>query len=398
MMLRFLPDTLEEALLRPLAMAAPNAGVYVEIMAPDARFLLLTVGLLFFLIILIAGRRPILAAPPALLKLLIFTFIAFIPWLVTSGNGRYFILILLLVAPVLVGLIRALSTTPQIGLTLAIGTIGLQAFLIQQSSPWQSWGLLGWSNPPYFHIQAPYQLRSTPATFVTASNISYSILAPQFSADASWVNIAHSPDSIRMRQFLSRSPRPLYLLMPSLQRQMTVDRDPTPLLMSVITDRLRPYGLIFDARQKCEILPSIGIKKMNDGYRSESGRIFTLDDRVGFWICPLQFDSSAGSEISPLRSQSTRYDQTFDRVERHCPRFFPPGGAASARIDGGELRIYSDTEMKLYVLDDGSVLYKYYRALNPVRIGTMDEVLKGTAVPDCTNIPGRSGLPWNRDR
>ena len=35
---RFIPDSLLEALLRPFAMGAPNAWVYIEILAPDFRF------------------------------------------------------------------------------------------------------------------------------------------------------------------------------------------------------------------------------------------------------------------------------------------------------------------------------------------------------------------------
>ena len=38
-MIRFLADTWRDALLRPVAMAAPNSSVYIEIAAPDFRFI-----------------------------------------------------------------------------------------------------------------------------------------------------------------------------------------------------------------------------------------------------------------------------------------------------------------------------------------------------------------------
>src|SRR6185369_9315597 len=38
-MIRFLPDTWRDAILRPLALASPDGGVYIEIIAPDFRFL-----------------------------------------------------------------------------------------------------------------------------------------------------------------------------------------------------------------------------------------------------------------------------------------------------------------------------------------------------------------------
>ena len=34
-MIRFLADTWRDAILRPVAMAAPNSSVYIEIAAPD---------------------------------------------------------------------------------------------------------------------------------------------------------------------------------------------------------------------------------------------------------------------------------------------------------------------------------------------------------------------------
>ena len=48
--MRFQPDTWLEALLRPVAMAAADANVYVEIMAPDFRFV--------FVLALLAGLLP----------------------------------------------------------------------------------------------------------------------------------------------------------------------------------------------------------------------------------------------------------------------------------------------------------------------------------------------------
>ena len=48
-MIRFLPDTWRDAILRPIAMAAPDAGVYVEIMAPDIRFSVIAILILIWI-------------------------------------------------------------------------------------------------------------------------------------------------------------------------------------------------------------------------------------------------------------------------------------------------------------------------------------------------------------
>ncbi len=398
-MLRFLPDSLQEALLRPLVMAAPDAGIYVEIMAPDGRFLLLIFAVTWLTVSYIGGRRSTVVVPLTLVILIAFTFTAFVPWLFTSGNGRYFVPVLLLVGPVLVGVIRVLPLTRVARLTFVLASLGLQFFFIQQSSPWQTWGLLSWGAAPYFHVEVPDRLRSSPATYVTVSNISYSLIAPQFHSDSSWLNVAHSPEPIRVRSFLSRRRGPFYLLMPTLPSQTTHTGLPTAALISVISNRLRPYGLFFPEDSKCQLIVSDGVKKMSEGIHSSSvGRSKEGDHQAGFWLCFLNFDSTLHTDFPSTGSPATLHDETFRKVEESCPRFFPPGSSRTARVEGGELRVYADTEMKLYVLDDGSVFYKYYRALNPVRIGSSADILAGNVAPDCSNIPGRTGLPWQRDR
>jgi len=61
------------------------------------------------------------------------------------------------------------------------------------------------------------------------------------------------------------------------------------------------------------------------------------------------------------------------------------------------VRSYLMAEMKAYVYADGQVFYKYYRALNPVLVGSTADVLAGPARVDCNAIRGRSGVPWERD-
>ena len=96
---RFMPDTWWEALLRPIAMAAPDSHTYVEMMAPDLRF---AFAILLALLLLLAYRRRTADRP--LLVLLALVVLAFAPWLASSGNGRYFVAFLLLAGFVVVAL------------------------------------------------------------------------------------------------------------------------------------------------------------------------------------------------------------------------------------------------------------------------------------------------------
>jgi hypothetical protein len=86
----------------------------------------------------------------------------------------------------------------------------------------------------------------------------------------------------------------------------------------------------------------------------------------------------------------------FERVERMCPRFFRAGEAITKVIKAGEMRHYVESDMKVYVRDDGIVLYKYSRAFSDEPIGTVQEIMSGKVTVDCSRIRGRSGLPWER--
>ena len=178
---RFEPDTWLAALLRPIAMAAPDNYVYVEMMAPDFRwvFLLLLLALLAILGWRARGGSAGAVAatcahskPATAFVLAAALAVAFVPWLMTSGNGRYFLPGLILVGPVCVGLAWRLPLTRALRLTLAAGMVAVQAFAVQQTAPWQAWTLAQWKEPPYFQVDLPPEVKAEPATYVTMSVIS----------------------------------------------------------------------------------------------------------------------------------------------------------------------------------------------------------------------------------
>ncbi len=109
-MIRFLADTWRDAILRPVAMAAPNSSVYIEIAAPDFRF---AIALVLAVLILISTRktklRPKGWLPP--LALFALVFLSFIPWMQTTGNGRYFMPYLILIGPLCIALINLMQNS-----------------------------------------------------------------------------------------------------------------------------------------------------------------------------------------------------------------------------------------------------------------------------------------------
>jgi hypothetical protein len=247
-------------------------------------------------------------------------------------------------------------------------------------------------------VEVPAQWRAQPATYVTMSAISYSLVAPQFHHHSRWLSLhnapvpgGRSPDGARVDAFLSEAATGrLLLLVPALPGMSTPERLPNARMTDAIGQQLEPYRLAFAQPQSCQFLPSRGLAGMGLGEKTQEQR-----SHAGFWLCHLaRLDASAPPDVRPGR----RYDAVFKVLESQCPRFFPAGGDRdSVVLARGEVRSYLQAEMKAYVYDSGEVYYKYYRALTPVRVGTAADLLAGRARVDCGKIRGRAGLPWERE-
>lgn len=402
---RFEPDTWLAALLRPVAMGAPDSHVYVEIMAPDLRWMF--VLLLLVLLVIMrwrAHRRGVgavvaaggNAGPAAVFVLVAALAVSFVPWLLTSGNGRYFLAGLLMVGPVCVGLAWRLAVTRALRLTLAAAMVALQAFAVQQSAPWQAWGLAQWNGPPYFQVDLPPEVKTEPATYVTMSVISYSLLIPQFHPQSHWISLANAPppgtnafNSERTAAFLAHAQGKLRLLVPVVPGTLTAALLPNAEVSEVIDSQLAPFGLSFAQPQACRFLHSRGLASMGLREKTDMQRA-----QSGFWLCDLRRVAPSAHPAAYGR----RYDAVFAKLEMQCPRFLPANGdGPSLALPTGEVRSYLQAEMKVYVYDSGEVYYKYYRALNPVLVAKADDLLEGRSRLDCDKIRGRSGLPWDRE-
>lgn len=395
-MIRFEPDTWRDALLRPLAMIAPNAGVYVEIHAPDWRFV---VAIVLGAVAIAAnwrriGQRSTMAAVTAWLVA------AFAVWLATSGNGRYFIPGLLVIGPVCLALAYRLPGSRSLRMTAALVAVGLQLFAVSSVTPWRSWGWAPWRDGTYFPVQLDEQARTQPATYVTVSNISYSLIAPQFPAESRWINISTLPDvsdvnSIDMQraQKIIKESKSLQFTAPSRPDFMDAARNPSPELATEIDRMLNGQLLALKRPLSCRLLPSQGMASIalkDIGTASPQ----TLA-KMGFWVCDLQYPVARVEP--PAAQQHTVADAAFAQVEKQCPRFFLPGQVGATPIeDDGWMRTYAQSDLRLFLLKDGVVYYKYGRALNMVRLGEAEAIRKGAAV-DCNHIRGRTGLPWERE-
>lgn len=396
-MIRFLPDTWRDAVMRPIAMAAPDGGVYAEIMAPDLRFAAIMVLVAVLACLWLTGRSRRWGSP--LLPLLLWTVAAFAVWLATTGNGRYFIPVLLLAGPLCIALVYRLPGTAAFRLAAAGLIVALQGIALYNNDPRGSWGLAPWSDHGFFQVSLDEEARTQPATYVTITNISYSLIAPRFHPQSRWMNISSlpdasvpSPDVLRAKKLLDASTS-VKLLIPVVPDYMTAQREPTEALRTTINSMLGAQRLALARSSDCRFQPSLGLA--SEAVRDLKGAKPETLAKFGFWICPLQYPVVV--EAKPEVTVDDAVRRALEAVENRCPRFFAPGQSGAARLEGGWLRVYPQADIKLYVLDDGQIFYKYWRALNPMLIGKVADVVRSDFTMDCNAIRGRSGLPWERE-
>jgi hypothetical protein len=391
--IRFEPDTWRDAILRPFAMASPDGGVYVEIIAPDFRFVFIIVLALAWFLLARGEQRRVSAAP----VLLAITALAFIPWLATSGNGRYFIAFLLIAGPLCVGLLQLVPASRSIRVALAVGMVLWQAFLISEVSPWRYWGHVVWGDGPPFEIEVPKEIAAQPATYVTLSSISYSLIAPRFHPASRWVNIStqagvadKSADGLRTQALIAAAGalKVIFPTVPGGQKGAKID----PELGRAIDDLLARQGLSIERVDQCRLMRSAGLARMASSRLNDAQS--QKPNAHGFWLCTLLRHASPRAVQAPTIPE--KIEKTFERLEQLCPRIFRPGETVSLHIPAGAVRGYPGSDFKLYVFHQGEVWYKYVRALNPVLLGNVDTILSPAFTMDCDNIRGRSGLPWER--
>lgn len=391
-MIRFMPDTWFEAVMRPIAMAAPNGAVYVEYMAPDWRFLFI---LLLFVPWFVWRKKDQIAKPSTAL-LLSFTAVCFAVWLWTSGNGRYFMPILLVAGPLCIGMVSQLPIRNERKVFLALILVGLQCNAVYEADPFWHQAVGAWHEEPFFVIEQHPQMNETEVTYITFTGLSYSMIAPKFHPTSRWINVSsqinvngNGDERRRVKKIIAQS-KHVKLVIPSISGFLEDSGGPTTVIKDEVNNILSQYQMRLSATADCEFVTSSGYARRELG--SLEGVDPKLLKRFGFSFCEVDYPVQSSVKKMVLNPKSER---VYQRLEAQCPRLFAPG-VSSGISDGGHVRFYPDSEMRVYVFDSGLVYYKYWRVMNPVLIGQSDEILNEKFRMDCNNIRGRSGLPWDR--
>jgi hypothetical protein len=351
-------------------------------------------------------KRPNADRWPVLI-LLGLTFLSFVLWMATSGNGRYFMPYLVLVGPLCIGLVNILSCTKGMKASIVLLVLGMQGFALFQNNPWKpfnSWGGTPWLDAPYFSIDIDPKAIDPNTTYITVTKLSMSLLAPQFPAASRWVNLSvfeGSDVSKPSRIYdpvvkILRASSSLKLFQRSKRQWMQTGTDqPNQSAINAFNKDLLPHRLAIKVPTDCKLLASksrgfSGLQATSDN-ADEASR-----HTPGFWICTLQYPVVTAPTVQ-LPESGVKAAKVFEKMESLCPRFFPPGQIRVDKHPLGYTRAYLGSDTSLILTHDGDLYVKNELALDPEKIGMADEVLNDRHSMDCTKFRGRSGLPWERE-
>lgn len=406
-MIRFQADTWQDAVLRPLAMADPNGWVYIEILAPDFRF---AIAILLALVVagtlLVKGGHSTKLRPVVTFFLLVFA--SFIPWMETTGNGRYFMPYIVAVGPLCVGLIYLLPSTRSLKVSLTAVALGLQGFALYQNSPWNafgSWELVAWKEAPYFALDISSGNIRGDETFVTLPSMTPSVVAPLFPDSVRWVNLSpfngvdieNAPPNYQPVQAMLKTATRLFLFQKAQPHEMQEGGiQPSERAINALNAYLRPHRLSLTEPTNCRLMKSASADEntviLAGKTHEEQARLI---ENAGFWICPLAYPVAV-PKVASLTIDELRAKSVLDAMERVCPRFFQPGQSMVAKHEAGFARNYGSSDSTLIWTRSDELWVQNMRALNPERIGSAEDVLKPGFKFDCTSFRGRAGLPWER--
>lgn len=408
-LIRFMADTWRDAVLRPLAMAAPDGWVYVEVLAPDIRFALAMLMVLVLLIMRLKKGKYQKGGQTPVFLLFAISFASFIPWMATSGNGRYFMPYIIAVGPLVVALIYLLPATRWMRFSLVILTLIVQGFALFQNSPWTpfgSWEFVAWKKPPYFSLEIPPGAIKGDETFITVANMSYSAVAPLFPDSVRWINLSifnggdvesdfHTYQPVREMLKDAKQLMLFQKAQPHAMREGTFQ--PNQRAIEALNAYLTPHRLGLRQPVNCRLLKS-GSASESTSIPSDVGteERSRLLESSGFWLCPLHYPVTTPG-VAKQTFEELQAKQAINKMEQVCPRFFPPGQALVLQHGAGFARNYAQSDSSLIVTRDGNLYVKNARALNPELIGKVAEILKPGFAFDCTRFRGRSGLPWERE-
>jgi len=366
---RFVPESLTDALLLPLSMASPTSMIYTEISAPDLRFAAAALALAAVAGIAVFGRNVAGLRMHALStddgRLLAFLGASLAAWIVTSANGRYGLLVLLLVGPCLARLVDRLLPARWAALALGL-LLAAQVAACAMISPPRWFLSEAWSGRWLPVVAAP-QAAAEPAIYLMPEVQSMSAVIPFLHPGSSFASLqgqrAETPGWRRVAEQLERGDRPARVLGRGLRLQ--ADGKPRPDVVEVYNWSLARFGYRIDP-QRCF---AIDWRPDQDDALSRMAAAVSLPAEPRARVLSLGACELFRAQRDPREAaEEQRISAVLDRVERECPRVLRGQNGITERSGAEWLRNYPGLEARVET-SSGHVVFVPWFKLRYVDLG-----------------------------
>lgn len=391
-MIRFTPDSLLDAIFRVVAMALPQGNIYTEIIAPEVKPL---VCIAIFAIGLMMARCRANTLKAESIKLGVVLVAMYLLWIFTSGNGRYFLVPLMLFGVLVASLARTFATNKAWALSIVVTVTLFQLYTVKLTGPQDAWAQTRWASLQAFDIALDAQSQTQPSTYLSYSEPSFSIIAMHFAPQSRWINLAFldsnsdSFEARRVQEIIAESTS-LTLIFPTPPTRRNVGSSAAELVQSSIKSDLSIWGL--QVRESCRFLSAPSLTPSYKFFFTDGiGKPVEMS-APGFWLCPLgRVPRAVKAVVSPPEIATA----VFQAVEMKCPRYFPGRSRVVRMLNDVTVARYPEADMVLKVYTNGHVTYQYYNNFKETSLGETKSVLDMASL-SCNNIAGREVFPWQR--
>jgi hypothetical protein len=374
---RFIPETISDVLFFPLDALRVDPNIYTETNAPDSRFLVLAILLIFFAAKL--TRKKWRAAKEksndkvidTLPWLIMVWLLLYILWFCTSGNGRYFLPGLLLLGPIIVALFLSLNGARRISVYGIALLIGWQIIQVLEGAT-SRWSSAPWTQT-WFEVQVPKELIDTAYLYLAPATQTSMFIAPFLNSGSAFSNIGgqvpltlNGPGGKRLQSLLKKYGSNIRSLYPvSGLRSIDLASHKVLQFYDGTYDR---FGLQTDPTS-CALIgrkaPATEIS-VGPSTRATHASNTAVSWAISCHLVPVHDVRITGSK------EAKRVDYVFDKIERKCPRRFDPAGMVTKKLFDGWARTYVNSDFSLlYSPDTDQLQYRFFEGGEPINLGAL---------------------------
>lgn len=343
---RFIPDSLPEALWRPLAIAKPEFMVDDEQQSPDIRYAVLLVAAILLLLRWAWRRyrrgRPGVdsrthsgsaAAARPLAALCTAFVVDWTLWLAASGNGRYFIAMACVAGILAIALIWRVFAAPKLLVYALAILFGVQFLQLCMGTTYRNH--ISWNDRPWFDVRVPAGLPQTPTLYLSYGVQANAFLVPFLPPGSGFINVdgdyplgSSGANGAAVAALIHKYSPHLRVL--ARDERAQDKRLPVISGMTAAADALLPFGLR-PLRSDCATIaiPDEGRQELmfaHTEFRDKSrpaipDREVQVSTTGYLTTCPAVADPTA---FAGLKAGERKADLVLDRLENACPSLFQP--------------------------------------------------------------------------